>query len=118
VSNRPKCPILAQILAQYAHAAINHHGNHQSDATDKDSGDLKSDRVGGVRYAINFDHVSTYDRPRHRVLVGIRDTAASDYGTTLLHGAITSATPFATERFDRARLRAELPALVTKRPKC
>ena len=37
VLNRSKCPILAQILAQYAQAAINHHGNHQPDATDKDS---------------------------------------------------------------------------------
>ena len=29
-------PILAQILAQYARAATNHHASHQSDATDKD----------------------------------------------------------------------------------
>jgi len=35
--NRSKCPILAQILAQYAHAAINRRGSHQSDAADKDS---------------------------------------------------------------------------------
>jgi hypothetical protein len=37
VSNESRCLILAQILAQYVQAAINHQGNHQSDATDKDS---------------------------------------------------------------------------------
>ena len=34
--NQSKCPILAQIIAQYARAAINHRGNYQPDATDKD----------------------------------------------------------------------------------
>ena len=34
--NRSKCPILAQILPQYAQAAINRRGRHQSDAADKD----------------------------------------------------------------------------------